>query len=303
MKVLIAGGTGLIGQRLSELLIQNNYDVVHLSRKAAKNSKFATYFWDVEQQIVDTKAFVNVDYVINLSGENIASGKWTAKQREKIINSRIDSNRLLKSAFIDTKFFPKKYISSAAIGYYGSSNIKEFNENSSPENSGFLSKTCQKWEESIQEIQQIGVSTAWVRIGVVLSSKGGALKEMISTAKYGLNLYFGNGKQFYSWVHIDDLCQIFLYLINNQEAAGVYNGCSPYSNTNFEIALALSKTIGINTMLISIPAFFLKLFLGEMSSVIMDSTKVVPQRLLKDNFSFKYENIDFAINDVWKRKI
>jgi len=303
MKVLIAGGTGLIGQRLSELLIQNNYEVVHLSREVVKNSLFTTFSWNVEQQKIDTKAFENVDYVINLSGENIASGRWTAKQKEKIINSRIDSNRLLKSAFVKTQFFPKKYISSAAIGYYGASNIKEFNEHSAPENIGFLSKTCQKWEESIQEIQQIGVSTAWVRIGVVLSSKGGALKEMISTAKYGLNLYFGNGKQFYSWVHIDDLCQIFLYLINNQEAAGVYNGCSPFSNTNFEIALALSKAIGINSILLPIPAFFLKLFLGEMSSIVLDSSKVVPQRLISENFRFEYENIDIAINDIWKRKI
>lgn len=303
MKVLIAGGAGLLGNRLSEYLTKGGYSVVHLSRNPQPDSKYPTFHWDVEKKIIDTSAFNDVDFVINLAGEGIANKKWTKAQKEKIISSRVESNQLLKATFIENNFLPKKYISAAAIGYYGNSDTIEFDEDSKPVSSGFLPECCQIWENAIQDMQSIGIPTAWIRIGIVLSTQGGALQKMLQTAKLGLNTYFGNGKQTSSWIHIDDLCKIFLHLLENEKAVGVYNGCSPAPVSNYQMSKVIAKEISPISFVLPLPAFLIKIIFGEMSALLLDSTKVFPKKLISESFIFEYTALEKAIRDLWKRKI
>jgi len=300
--VLIGGGTGLIGSRLSEVLSQDGYTVLHLSRHKHPDSPYDTYQWDVAKGEIEDEAVQRADYVINLAGAGIADKPWTSARKQLIIESRVKSTELLHQSFERLEHRPKAYISSSAIGYYGNRGEELLTENAAA-GDGFLSESTKAWEESVRPISESGIPTALVRTGIVLSTRGGALEKMLIPLKLGMATYFGNGKQWYSWIHIDDICGIYQFLLESSSADGVYNGVSPSPVRNKKLVEELKDAYSGASILMPAPSFALKLGMGEMSHAVLDSSKVSAEKIANAGYSFKYPELDEALRDLLVRKI
>ncbi len=300
--VLIAGGTGLIGSHLSNLLQKNGYDVLHLSRKANPNARFPAFEWDIEKGTIDESAVQRADYVINLAGTGIAEKRWTKKQKQSIIESRVKSAHLLLQTFQKLNKNPKVYLSSAATGYYGNRGDELMYETSAP-GKGFLTESCLEWEKAIQDVAATGIRTVGLRIGIVLSKKGGALQKMLIPLNFFLGTYFGNGQQWYSWIHIEDLCRIFQFALETEQMQDFYNAVAPHPETNKELTKQLVKASGKPALTLPVPSFVLRLLFGEMADTILFSTKVASQKVEQAGFNFQHPKLYEALKDILKRKI
>lgn len=299
--VLIAGGSGLIGSRLSELLKARGYNVGHLSRRVRTDTLYPTYQWDIRNNKVDPAAFSQADYVINLAGESVAGGWWTPKRKKAIIESRVNSARLLREAMIAAPHLPKAYLSSAAMGYYGDRGDQWLIE-SDGAGEGFLSESCAAWEKAIGEVAATGIRTAAFRIGLVLSSRGGALQKMLWSLYLFVAPYFGNGRQWYSWVHIDDICRFFIHAIENEAVQGIYNGSAPVPVTNRDFVKSLHKVYRKPSIMLPVPAFALRMVLGEMADVVLMSTRLSADKIKKTGFNFLYDQLEPALEDILFQK-
>ncbi len=300
--VLIGGGSGLIGSRLSNLLKKRGYEVIHLSRQKKLDKDFPAYAWDLDKMTIDLEAIQKADFVINLAGAGIADKPWTAARKKLIIDSRVKSNQLLFKSFKLAKHKPKAFISASGIGYYGDSGEELVDENSQP-GSGFLSESVKIWEKSIEKDLDKDIRRVALRIGLVLSTRGGALPPMMLPLRFFLGIYFGKGRQWYSWIHIDDLCQSFIWAIEKENINGVYNAVGPNSLRNKAVIRAFGKARGLPFLLLPAPAFALKLFLGELSQTVLISTKVSCEKLSQTGFRFQFPELDEAVKDLIKRKI
>lgn len=301
-RVLIGGGTGLIGLHLSELLAREGYEVSHLSRKKRPDARFPTYQWDVRAQTIEDEAITRADYVINLAGAGIADARWTDKRKQLIIDSRTESTRLLKTSFERLNHFPKAYLSSSAVGYYGDRGAQMLHEEDPP-GDGFLSESCILWENAVNELAALVPRTFVLRTGIVLSTRGGALEKMLLPLKGFVSTYFGDGSQYYSWIHIDDICRIYLHALRNESIQGTFNGVAPYPATNKELAQALPQAAGKPALVLPAPAFALKVVLGEMSHTVLDSARCSAEKLLASGFEFAHPELEPALRDLVKRKV
>lgn len=300
--VLIAGGSGLIGRRLSVLLSEKGHAVSLLGRKADNSGKWRKYGWNPSRGEIDLEAVKQADIVINLAGAGIADARWTAARKREIIDSRVQSTQLLLDGFKRAGHTPQCYLSGAAIGYYGHRGDELLTENDLP-GTGFLAESCMAWEKAIREVADSGLRTVAFRIGIVLSTRGGALEKMILPAKMGVGTYFGAGNQWYSWIHIDDVCRMFIHAIENQGMEGIYNAASPVPATNKELAAALMRAMNRPQILLSAPGFALELAMGEMASVVLNSTRVDASKISATGFSFQYPELEAALLDLLTRKI
>ena len=227
--VLIGGGTGLVGSRLSELLEAKNYQVLHLSRKAKPDARFPAYAWDLKNKTIDETAIQKADYVINLAGAGIVDKRWTASRKKVIIDSRVDSTLMLKNAFQKAGKTPAAFISASAIGYYGNTGEDLVTEETEPADNRFLSQSCVAWEKALDEVKATGWRTTRLRISIVLSTKGGALEKIMLPLKANVGGYFANGQQWYSWIHIEDMCNLFIHALENEDFSGTFNAAAPLS--------------------------------------------------------------------------
>jgi len=305
--VLITGGTGLIGKALSELLLQKGYQVIILSRtvpdQQAGDSPDLTYaHWDIARQTVDAAAVQKADYIIHLAGAGVADKRWTSKRKKEIINSRIKGSALLVKAMTENANRVKAVISASAIGWYGPDpiipNPKPFTENDLPAND-FLGETCKQWEESIEPVTQLGKRLVILRTGLVLSKAGGALKEFIKPLRFGIAAILGNGKQIISWIHIDDICRLYLRGIEDESMHGVFNAVAPTVVSNKSLTLQLAKAIKHSFYIpVYIPSAILKLVLGQMSIEVLKSATVSAAKIKNTGFSFIYPTAESAINQL-----
>jgi uncharacterized protein (TIGR01777 family) len=300
--VLIAGGTGLIGSRLSQLLVEKGYNVLHLSRRKNLQAEIPAYAWDLNQMSVDEEAITRSDIVVNLAGAGIADKPWTEERKQLIIDSRVKSNRLLLDAFQRLGHQPEVYVAASAIGYYGDSGEAWVNEESES-GEGFLSKSVQIWEQPIQEAIASDLRTVALRIGLVLSTKGGALPKLLLPFYFFVGTYFGDGQQWYSWIHIDDLCRMFIQAIEDREMQGVYNAVGPTPERNKAFTRLVGEARNVPFLLFPAPVFALQLFLGEMSQTVLISTKVSSEKIEKRGFTFQFEQLGEAVQDLLARKI
>lgn len=300
--VLIGGGSGLIGTRLSQLLTQREYTVWHLSRHPDSEDIFPTYHWDAKRQQIDQEAVDKADYVINLAGAGIADQRWTEERKQVIIDSRVNTTRLLRDSFARSASPPKAFVSASAVGYYGDRGDQVLME-ADPPGDGFLSKSCRLWEASVQEVAELGIRTAMVRTGIVLSTQGGALPKMMLPLKAFAGTYFGDGKQWYSWIHIDDLCRIYIHLLENEALAGPYNGAAPHPVTNYTFVKKVAEAMGKPAAMIPAPAFALRLAMGEMSHAVLDSVRASADKIQQADFDFHYPEVLPALKNVLERKI
>lgn len=302
--VLIGGGTGLIGSRLSELLANKGYQVMHLSRKENLDARFPAYAWDIKNSVIAEKAMKQADYIINLAGAGIADRPWTKARKKVIIDSRVQSTLLLKNAIEQFNPNLKAFISASAIGFYGDRGNEVLTESATTgSKKQFLVESVLEWEKSIEEVAKIGVRTALVRVGLVLSTQGGALPKITLSTKANVGGYFADGSQWYSWIHIDDVCQIFIHLIENDNLEGVFNGTAPNPETNKNFTQKVGEAMNKKLVLIPAPAFGLKLAMGEMSSTVLNSSKVLPEQTQQSGFSFQHPDLVPALRDLLERKV
>ena len=292
-RILITGGSGLIGTRLTTMLLDKGYYVAHLSRNRTGNEKNKTYQWEPAAGKIEMDAFSDIDFIVHLAGENIASHRWTKDFKKKIIDSRIQSSLLLKEKLSANPNI-KAILCSSASGIYKDEGEKWLDENSS-HGTNFLAHTCEQWEASNNHFP---CRTVILRTGIVLSDKSGALPELMMPFHFGLAVYFGSGNFYQSWIHLDDLCRMYIYCIENDSIQGIYNAAAPNPVTNIQLTNSLRKQIGKFTLLVSAPRFILKLILGEKSLIVTEGCRMSAKKIVSRGFQFLYSSIDDAFKNL-----
>jgi len=300
--VLIVGGTGLIGRHLSKMLTDQGHEVKLLSRSSNSNTPYRTFVWDVNKGEMDEEALSSADFVINFAGAGIADKRWAPKRKKLIIESRVKGNELL-AALLPKYPNVKAYISASAIGYYGDRGTEILSEESNPGQIGFLAESVVAWEHSINKIADTGLRTVTIRIGIALSTKGGALEKMLIPFKFWLGVYFGNGEQIYSWIHIEDLCRIFIKAMEDKEMEGPYNGVSPNPMTNKEFTEIVGKALDKSALLVPSPSFTMRLAMGEMADVVLTGSNVSSKKIEATGFKFEHPTLKPALEDILRRRI
>jgi uncharacterized protein (TIGR01777 family) len=300
--VLITGGTGLVGKYLSKKLQEKGYSVSFLSRASQKTLSEKTFEWNYKVNKIDNSVFNNIDYIIHLAGANIGDKRWTAKRKQLIIESRVKTGQLIFSKIKEQNRNLKAFISASAIGYYGTiTSDKIFTETDLPAND-FLGNTCKQWEQSADRFKELGIRTVKIRTGVVLTEKGGALSKMIIPVKMGIGSAIGTGKQYLPWIHIDDLCGIYIKAIEDKTIEGSINAVAPDYCTNRDFTEILASVLNKPFWFPNIPAFIMKLIFGEMSSILLKGSRVSSDLIISKGYNFMFPNLKKALIDLLIKK-
>jgi len=300
--VLITGASGLIGRHLTPQLQSRGYRVIHLSRSSSPKNGVETFTWDVGKGIIDDRAVEQAEYIIHLAGAGIADSKWTEERKKEIISSRTDSTRLLAEALQRSDKKLAAFISASAIGFYGAvTSDKNFTE-TDPAAIDFMGTCCRLWEASAKPITGMGIRTVKIRVGVVLASKDGALAKMAGPVKFGIGSALGSGKQFMPWIHINDICGIFIKALEDESMQGVYNGVAPEPVSNKELTGSIAKTLKKPFFLPNVPAFVLKAMFGKMSEMFLEGSRVSSVKIEKAGYVFKYRKVEDALGDLLVEK-
>lgn len=299
-KILITGGTGLIGKELIPILIQKGHEVALLSRKSGifrvNNLEIKKFKWNPEKSEIDKNALLEIDYIIHLAGKNLLC-RWTKKNKSKIIQSRVNGAQLLINTIKEENINIKKFISAGGIGYYSETHGKAVSEHENP-GKDFPAIVCQKWENVLDDLDTVNIKKCIFRLGVVLSSKGGAYKTMKKPFSLGLGAAVGNGKQFFPWIHIKDVTKAFLQSIEDEDTFGVYNLCSPGQCSNAYFSQSLAKSLKKPFFMPNTPAFLLRLMFGKNSILLTTGIRASLDKILNTGFAFDFADLDSALIDL-----
>lgn len=301
MKVLITGATGLIGHELINLLLQKGIAVNYLTtsrKKIVNESNYKGFYWNPSLGEINENAFDDVNVIVHLAGATVAK-RWSTSYKQEIINSRVDTTRLLYKTLEKIDHKVTQIVSASAIGIYPDSLTKVYHESDLDIDNSFLGNVVKQWEEEVDLFKKIHISVAKIRIGLVLAKDGGALQEMVKPIKIGAGAAFGSGNHYQSWIHIYDLVAIFYHVIANKRN-GVYNGVSPYPVTNLVLTKTIAKILNKPLFLPNIPKFVMKFTLGEMHQLLYSSQNVSSRKLLDEDFQFKYASLEKALHDLLK---
>ena len=296
--VLITGGSGLIGRYLTSALLNEGYEVAHLSRKSNQFGKVRVFRWDPEKGILDPAVFAGIDYVVHLAGANIGEKRWSARRKEEIVKSRVESSRLLYDVIAGNNIQMKAFISASAAGYYGSLTSDKIFREKDPAATDFLGTTCRLWEEGADLFAAAGIRTVKIRTAVVLEKSDSALSKMMMPAKFGFLVQTGNGRQYMPWIHITDLCNIYVQAIKDQKMNGAYNAVSPQHVTHKDFIKTLAQVMGKPVFPVPVPAFILKTFLGEMSDIVLKGSRVSSEKMLNIGYRFLYPDLIVGLENV-----
>lgn len=304
MKVLVTGGTGFVGRSLVKKLVENNHEVILLTRnsEAAKQAlpfPLKIFKWDPEAFTPPKEAYDNIDAIVHLAGESIAAGRWNDKQKNRIMNSRVLSTRNLLTGLIASGAKPKVLVLASAIGIYGDRGNETLLENS-PQGIGFLADVCRAWEKEGSQPGLPSIRTVNLRIGVVLGKEGGALAKLIPLFKLGAGGPVGSGKQWMSWIHKEDLVEMILFSLSHENISGPINAVAPNPATNAQFSSALGKALN-RPAFMPAPAIALKIALGEMSELVLASQKVEAKKITDCSFVFKYPKVQEALDQICKK--
>jgi hypothetical protein len=300
-RVIITGGTGLIGKHLSRKLKEKGYNVSLLSRKNKLDSDIPMYSWNPEKNEIDHKAISSADYIIHLAGAGIGDKRWTKKRRQLISDSRIKTCELLFNCVQETGTKLKAFISASGIGYYGTiTSDKIFNEADQP-SSDFLGEICRRWEHSADRFEESGIRTVKIRTGVVLTGKGGALARMIRTVRMGIGSALGNGRQYLPWIHVEDLCNIYIKAIEDTSLKGAYNAVAPEHITNKDFMRTLATILKKPFFFPDVPAIMIKLLFGEMSGILLNGSRVSSDKIRTAGYNFQYPDLESAVKDLLQK--
>ena len=308
--VVISGGTGLIGTKLTRHLTALNHDVIILSRHAQKspeNSKITYSKWDIKEQIIDASVIKKADHIVHLAGAGVMDKRWTDEYKKEIVTSRTKSAELLVKGLRENENKVTSFVSASAIGWYGKDpdplNHKDGFSETDPADKSFLGETCVLWENSVDAVAALGIKLVKLRTGIVLDNDGGAYKEFKMPLKFGVAGILGDGKQIVSWIHIDDLCRMYIEAMENNEVNGTYNAVAPVPVTNKKLILQTAEKIRHRFFIpVHVPAFFLKLFLGKKSVEILKSATVSDKKIKSTGFTFLYPTIESAIGELTAAK-
>ena len=300
--ILISGGTGLVGKALTKHLISEGHEVRILSRQPQSSSLIKSFYWNVEKNEIDEKAFDGVEHIVHLAGSGIADKRWTDARKQDIIDSRVNSMKLISGVVSKKNIQLKSFVGASAIGIYGMTTSEKVFTETDKGADDFLTESCTQWENSYHAIQTLSNKNCIVRIGVVLSKDGGALKRLLPLFKLGLGSAVGSGKQYMPWIHIDDLASIFNEALFNPNYNGIYNAVSIKQATNYSFSNQLAKSLSKPFFLPNIPAFMLKLVFGEMANVLLEGSRVSNQKLMKAGFQLKYPSLSETLREIVSKK-
>ncbi len=303
--VLITGGTGLVGKRLTQLLLQRGYEVIVLTRSAGKHPKqpglhYAA--WNVEEGTFDKLAVSQVDYIVHLAGANVAEKRWTDKRKQEIRKSRTESSSLLVHTLQTTTNKVQAVVSASAVGWYGADNAQSLQHGfteEAPAATDFLGNVCEQWEAGIQPVTTLGKRLVILRTGIVLSKHGGVIPAFLTPIKFGLATILGKGSQIISWIHVDDLCNMYIQALENGHLQGVYNAVAPNPASTETLTKAIARTVkGKAFISMHVPAWLLKIVLGEMSVEVLRSIKASSRKIQQSGFTFLHTEVTAAVQDA-----
>lgn len=295
--ILLAGGSGLIGRALAQKLRASGRRVRTLSRARVSDDEPDRFFWDPERDFLNPEALRGVSVIINLAGANIGEKKWSARRKEEIVASRVKSHAAFARRFEEEKLKPALYISASAVGYYGDRGAEILTEDSA-HGRGFLADTTVEWEKAAARAEAYAERAVRLRIGVVLSRTGGALEKMALPVRMYAGAPLGDGQQYMSWIHIEDLCAMFQTAITDETWRGIYNAVAPQAITNLEMTRAIARVLKRPLFMPAVPAGALQLMLGEMAALVLESARATPARAIEANFPFQYSDVDAALADL-----
>lgn len=300
MNILISGSTGLIGNKLTDFLVNKGHKVIRLVRKNIPYSEKQIY-WNPSNEKIELNVNEKIDAVVHLAGESVGEGRWTPSKKKLILDSRVEGTKLICEAISRLKDKPKVIVSASAIGYYGDRGDEVLTEEST-EGNDFLAKVCVEWESLTRIASENGIRVVNARIGIVLSSDGGALKKMLLPFQMGVGGNMGSGKQYMSWIDIDDLVRIFYHCITNENISGPVNAVAPKPVTNAVFTKTLGKVLNRPTLLPA-PKFALTMLLGEMGEALLfGSQNVSADKLIKSGFKFHYADLESSLNHAILKK-
>ena len=300
MKVLITGATGLIGNELVSLLLQNGVSIHYLttSKKKIENElNYKGFYWNPERGIIDENCLMGVDAIIHLAGATI-SKRWTNSYKQEIIESRLLSSAVLFKALKNHPNQVKQIVSASGTAIYPNNDKVIYDENSQEIDNSFLGNVVYKWEESADKFKSLGLKVCKLRTGIVLSNKGGALIEMAKPIKMGIGSPFGTGKQIQSWIHIHDIAALYFFAISN-DLEGVYNAVAPIPVSNEKLTMTIATVLKKPLFMPNIPKFMMKLLLGEMHVLLFENRNLSAQKIIDKGFVFKYKTIEKAIENIY----
>lgn len=296
--ILLTGGSGLLGGHLTKALLAKGYTVRHLSRKAGNNDKVKTFIWDINKGTIDEHCIDGVDTIVHLAGSGIAEKRWTDARKKDLIDSRVKSIELVYDLLKRKQHQVTSVISASGIGYYSDRGDELMYETSAPAKD-FISQCCVLWEAAVDEGQKLGLRALKFRTGVVLDKDGGALPTLAKPIKLYVGSTIGSGKQWVPWIHWQDVVDMYLLGIENKDLSGVYNMVAPNPVTNKQLTQAVAKQLHKPLWVPNVPGFVLKLLLGEMSSIVLGSTKVSAQKIEDAGFKFKFTNLEAALSAIY----
>lgn len=296
--ILIAGGTGLIGKRLTTILLQKKYTVKILTRRVSPQNRATHFVWDVDNAYIDEQAFQGVSVIINLAGANIGSKRWTNRRKKEILDSRVKSTQLLWHYVQKEKISIEKFITSSAIGYYGTvTSAHVFTENDLS-GADFLAHVCAQWEQAALSFKQNQIKTVTLRTGVVLSAEDGALVKMLQPIRLGVGSVLGNGQHYIPWIHVEDICQIYLWALENEKIEGIYNAVAPQHIKNDTFTHLLADLLHKKIRLPAVPKWVLQVLLGDMSVLVTEGSRVSSEKLQQAGFDFQWTDLKKALQNL-----
>ena len=296
-KIIITGGTGLVGKRLTTFLQEKGYEVNILCRNPKQPNE---YKWNIEANFIDEKVFENAIAIIHLAGAGVADKRWTDERKQEIIDSRVKSTQLLFQYLAKGKHQIQSFISASAVGFYGDRKNELLTE-ASANGTGFLAEVCQLWENEVEKIASINIAVSKIRIGIVLSKDGGALPKLDFPIRFGIGAYIGNGKQFVPWIHIDDLCQIFIHLFEHKNQNSTYNACAPDVKTNKEMSKTIAHVLHRPFIPFPAPEFVLKTVMGEMATMLLMSNNCTSKKIQQTGFVFQFPTLEKALENIYQK--
>jgi uncharacterized protein (TIGR01777 family) len=297
-KILITGGTGLIGNALCKKLLENGHEVSVLTRTLIKSSTIKYFLWNVNKSIIDEKAFDGIEHIVHLAGCGIADKKWTPERMKEILDSRVNASELILSVLKKRNIKLKSFVGASAVGIYSARTSQRIYTENDLGLDDFLSDTCIAWENSYYDLEDFSERYAIARISVVLAKEGGALKKLLPIFKLGLGSGIGTGKQYMPWIHIDDLISIFYEMLFNSAYNGIYNAAATEHVTNYSFSKQLAQSLKRPFFMPLIPSSILKWMYGDMADVILEGSRVSNERLLKQGFVLKYPDLKTALNQI-----
>jgi uncharacterized protein (TIGR01777 family) len=300
--ILITGGSGMIGERLTDQLLQRGYHVSHLGR-TKRDGKVTTYIWDIERKYVDPEAFRNVDAIIHLAGANIGEKRWTKKRKKKILDSRIETTRLLYNELKKQPHSVKSVVCAAGSSYYGLDNGGKLAEEDDKPGNDFLAIVCQLWEKELDKFQELGLRVVKLRAAIVLSSKGGALKKMKTPTELCVGAVLASGLQPMTWIHIDDHCGIIIKALEDDSMEGAYNSVAPNPVTNEQFTKELASVLHRPIILPHAPAFILRIVFGEMASLVLNGIRLSSDKISRAGYAFRFTHLRDALEHLLAKNV